>query len=75
MLYDNYGLDFICKTTLKIEKSKFNDLNHLVAMSMAGITAGSRFPGPLNSDLGKIGINLIPFPRLHYFMTGFSPLT
>merc|ERR1712070_642167 len=29
----------------------------------------------LNSDLRKLAVNLIPFPRLHFFMTGFSPLT
>merc|ERR1712178_586371 len=23
----------------------------------------------------KIAVNLIPFPRLHFFMTGFAPLT
>merc|ERR1712149_165785 len=29
----------------------------------------------LNSDLRKLGVNLIPFPRLHFFFTGFTPLT
>merc|ERR1712159_767358 len=29
----------------------------------------------LNSDMRKLGVNLIPFPRLHFFMTGFAPLT
>ena len=23
----------------------------------------------------KLAVNLVPFPRLHFFMTGFSPLT
>ncbi|KAG8493693.1 hypothetical protein CXB51_011738 [Gossypium anomalum] len=34
-----------------------------------------RFPGQLNSDLRKLAVNLIPFPRLHFFMVGFAPLT
>merc|ERR1711939_215852 len=34
-----------------------------------------RFPGQLNQDLRKIAVNLIPFPRLHFFMIGFAPLT
>merc|ERR1711988_77318 len=34
-----------------------------------------RFPGQLNSDLRKLAVNMIPFPRLHFFMTGFTPLT
>ncbi|VAH19200.1 unnamed protein product [Triticum turgidum subsp. durum] len=29
----------------------------------------------LNSDLRKLAVNLIPFPRLHFFMVGFAPLT
>eukprot|EP00439_Symbiodinium_sp_Y106_P072660 s1187_g13.t1 len=29
----------------------------------------------LNCDLRKIAVNLVPFPRLHFFMTGFAPLT
>ncbi|KAF9686719.1 hypothetical protein SADUNF_Sadunf02G0018600 [Salix dunnii] len=33
------------------------------------------FPGQLNSDLRKLAVNLIPFPRLHFFMVGFAPLT
>ncbi|EGR27996.1 hypothetical protein IMG5_185210 [Ichthyophthirius multifiliis] len=33
------------------------------------------FPGQLNSDLRKLAVNLIPFPRLHFFMIGFAPLT
>merc|ERR1711877_9671 len=34
-----------------------------------------RFPGQLNSDLRKMAVNLIPFPRLHFFLVGFAPLT
>lgn len=34
-----------------------------------------RFPGQLNCDLRKLAVNLIPFPRLHFFMPGFAPLT
>ena len=31
--------------------------------------------GQLNSDLRKLATNLVPFPRLHFFMPGFAPLT
>lgn len=41
---------------------------------MSGVTAGLRFPGQLNSDLRKMCVNLVPFPRLHFFMIGFAPL-
>ncbi|GKC33306.1 tubulin beta-2 chain [Tanacetum coccineum] len=29
----------------------------------------------LNSDLRKLAVNLIPLPRLYFFMVGFAPLT
>ena len=53
----------------------YGDLNHLISATMSGVTASLRFPGQLNADLRKIAVNLIPFPRLHFFMVGFSPLT
>merc|ERR1712177_40028 len=31
--------------------------------------------GQLNGDLRKLAVNLIPFPRLHFFVIGFAPLT
>ena len=42
---------------------------------MSGITTCLRFPGQLNSDLRKMAVNLVPVPRLHFFMVGFAPLT
>merc|ERR1712060_670456 len=53
----------------------YGDLNHLVSAAMSGVTTCLRFPGQLNSDLRKLAVNLVPFPRLHFFMTGFAPLT
>merc|ERR1712166_1307173 len=41
----------------------------------SGVTSCLRFPGQLNADLRKLAVNLIPFPRLHFFMLGFAPLT
>nr|TKR63967.1 hypothetical protein D5086_0000320020 [Populus alba] len=43
--------------------------------TMSGVTCCLRFPSQLNSDLRKLAVNLIPFPRLHFFMVGFAPLT
>jgi len=42
---------------------------------MSGITCCLRFPGQLNSDLRKLAVNLIPFPRLHFFLVGTAPLS
>jgi tubulin beta len=74
MCIDNEALYDICFRTLKLTNPTYGDLNHLVSIVMAGITASLRFPGQLNADLRKLAVNLIPFPRLHFFMVGFAPL-
>merc|ERR1712142_1314408 len=71
---DNEALYDICFRTLKLTTPTYGDLNHLVSAAMSGGTCGLRFPGQLNGDLRKLAVNLIPFPRLHFFMIGFAPL-
>merc|ERR1712106_500128 len=46
-----------------------------VSATMSGVTTCLRFPGQLNADLRKLAVNMVPFPRLHFFMPGFAPLT
>jgi len=75
MVIDNEALYDICFRTLKLTTPTYGDLNHLVSMAMSGTTCCLRFPGQLNSDLRKLAVNLIPFPRLHFFMIGIAPLT
>lgn len=72
---DNEALYDICFRTLKLPTPTYGDLNHLVSSTMAGVTTCLRFPGQLNSDLRKLAVNMVPFPRLHFFMPGFAPLT
>merc|ERR1711939_344043 len=72
---DNETLYDICMRTLKLSNPSYGDLNHLVSAVMSGITTCLRFPGQLNSDLRKLAVNMVPFPRLHFFMVGFAPLT
>jgi tubulin beta len=75
MVLDNEALYDICFRTLKLTTPTYGDLNHLVSACMSGVTCSLRFPGQLNCDLRKLAVNLIPFPRLHFFMLGFAPLT
>ncbi|GBP70585.1 Tubulin beta-3 chain [Eumeta japonica] len=72
---DNEALYDICYRTLKIPNPTYGDLNHLVSLTMSGVTTCLRFPGQLNADLRKLAVNMVPFPRLHFFMPGFAPLT
>ncbi|KAK9892757.1 hypothetical protein WA026_021950 [Henosepilachna vigintioctopunctata] len=72
---DNEALYDICFRTLKLTSPTYGDLNHLVSLTMSGVTTCLRFPGQLNADLRKLAVNMVPFPRLHFFMPGFVPLT
>lgn len=72
---DNEALYDICQRTLKLSQPTHSDLNQLVSAVMSGITTCLRFPGQLNSDLRKLAVNLVPFPRLHFFMVGYAPLS
>ncbi|RYP88849.1 hypothetical protein DL769_000215 [Monosporascus sp. CRB-8-3] len=72
---DNEALYDICQRTLKLPQPSYGDLNHLVSTVMSGISMSLRFPGQLNSDLRKLAVNMVPFPRLHFFMVGYAPLT
>ncbi|CAL1544362.1 unnamed protein product [Lymnaea stagnalis] len=72
---DNEALYDICFRTLKLSTPTYGDLNHLVSITMSGVTTSLRFPGQLNADLRKLAVNMVPFPRLHFFMPGFAPLT
>ncbi|XP_048005851.1 tubulin beta chain-like [Leguminivora glycinivorella] len=72
---DNEALYDICFRTLKLQTPTYGDLNHLVSATMSGVTTCLRFPGQLNADLRKLAVNMVPFPRLHFFMPGFAPLT
>ena len=72
---DNEALFEMCSRSLQIPAPTYGDLNHLVSLTMSGVTTSLRFPGQLNADLRKLAVNMVPFPRLHFFMPGFAPLT
>lgn len=71
---DNEALYDICMRKLKLPSPSYEDLNHLISHVMSGITTCFRFPGQLNSDLRKLAVNMVPFPRLHFFMPSYAPL-
>ena len=59
---DNEALYDICMNTLKTSKPSYGDLNHLVSMTMSGVTTCLRFPGQLNADLRKLSVNMVTTP-------------
>ncbi|KAH8828784.1 beta tubulin [Flagelloscypha sp. PMI_526] len=76
-LMDNETIyDFIWKR-FNLRRPQYSDLNSLISQVMAGVTTFFRFPSQnsLNSDLRRLSVNMIPFPRLHFLETGLAPLT
>jgi len=73
-IVDNEALYNINHNVLKNQSPTYAELNSLVAQVTCGITASLRFPGKLNGDLRKLGVNLVPFPRLHFFLISQAPL-
>ncbi|KAJ2924641.1 hypothetical protein H1R20_g12446, partial [Candolleomyces eurysporus] len=77
---DNEALYDICVKTMKITNPEFDHLNNIIAKVMCGVSTSLRFPGQLNGDLRKLGMNLIPFPRnglyvqLHFLMPSYAPM-
>lgn len=71
---DNEALFNISSNLLKNVEPTYGELNSLIAQAICGITASLRFPGKLNGDLRKLGVNLVPFPRLHFFLISQAPL-
>lgn len=72
--FHNESLLDICQNTLKLQQTTHSDMNNLIAMTMAGITACFRYPGQHNTDLRKMLTNMCPYPRLHFFIPGYAPL-
>jgi len=73
-IIDNEALYNISHNVLKQNAPTYAELNYLISCVMAGVTASLRFPGKLNGDLRKLGVNLVPFPRLHFFLISQAPL-
>jgi len=73
-IVDNEALYNISHNVLKKKEPTYAELNSLISQVTCGITASLRFPGKLNGDLRKLGVNLVPFPRLHFFLVSQAPL-
>jgi len=73
-IIDNEALYNINYNILKNTQPTYEELNSLIADACCGITSSLRFPGKLNGDLRKLGVNLVPFPRLHFFLVSQAPI-
>lgn len=75
VVLDNTALHRIAAERLHMENPTFAQINKLVSTVMSVSTATLRYPGYMNNDLIGLIASLIPTPRLHFLMTGYTPLT
>lgn len=75
VVLDNTALNRIAVDRLKIANPSFYQVNSLVSTVMAASTTTLRYPGYMNNDLVGLLASLIPTPRCHFLMTGYTPLT
>ena len=73
-LFDNEAIYKICKDNLEVERPAYSNLNRLICQNVSSITSSLRFPGQLNVDLSEFEVNLVPFPKIHYPLSSYSPI-
>jgi tubulin gamma len=75
VVLDNTALNRIAVDRLNLDAPTFEQTNAIVSTVMATSTSTLRYPGYMNNDLIGLVASLIPTPRCHFLMTGFTPLT
>jgi len=74
VVLDNTALNRIAVDRLKLDNPTVNQLNSLVSTVMAASTTTLRYPGYMNNDLVGLIASLVPTPRCHFLMTGYTPI-
>jgi tubulin gamma len=74
VVLDNTALNAIAAERLHLSNPTVGQLNSLVSTVMAASTSTLRYPGYMNNDLVGLIASLIPTPRCHFLITGYTPL-
>eukprot|EP01102_Stenamoeba_stenopodia_P000111 TRINITY_DN10083_c0_g1_i2.p1 TRINITY_DN10083_c0_g1~~TRINITY_DN10083_c0_g1_i2.p1 ORF type:complete len:455 (-),score=87.75 TRINITY_DN10083_c0_g1_i2:132-1496(-) len=75
VVLDNAALEQIAVNQLHLDTPTFPQLNALVSTVMAASTTTLRYPGYMNNDMIGLIASLIPTPRCHFLVTGYTPLS
>jgi len=74
VVVDNTALNRIAEKQLELSDPSFKETNAIVSTVMAASTTTLRYPGYMNNDLVGLVASLVPTPRCHFLMTGYTPL-
>lgn len=75
VVLDNTALNRIAVDRLKLTNPSLAQTNSLVSTVMAASTTTLRYPSYMNNDMIGLLASLIPTPRCHFLMTGYTPLS
>eukprot|EP00760_Papus_ankaliazontas_P011660 PhM_4_TR14933/c0_g1_i1/m.10792/K10389/TUBG; tubulin gamma len=75
VVLDNTALTRIATDHLRLRTPTIEQMNSIVSTVMAASTTTLRYPGYMNNDLMGLLSSLIPAPRCHFVMTGYTPIT
>ena len=75
VIIDNLALHRIATDRLKLQAPSNTQINQIVSTIMCASTTTLRYPGYMNNDLMGLVASLIPTPRCHFLMTGYTPIT
>lgn len=74
VVLDNTSLDRIVEKNYEAAAS-FDQANALIATVMSASTQTLRFPGFMVNDLSSLVGCLVPTPRLHFLISGYTPIS
>ena len=75
IVLDNPALNNIATDRIKINSPTMQQVNSLISTVMSASTTTLRYPGYMNNDLISLIAPLVPTPRCHFLMTGYTPIT
>lgn len=73
VMLDNNAIYDICTKQLDVERAGYGNLNRVIAQAMSSLTTSIRFDGALNFDMTEFETNLVPYPRVHFMLSSYSP--
>lgn len=75
VVLDNSALHSIAENRIKISSPNISQTNSLISTVMSASTSTLRYPGYMNNDLVSLVAPLVPTPRCHFLITGYTPIT
>lgn len=74
-MMDNEATYAICANKLSIPMPSYLNINRLISQVVSSTTASLRFSGDMNVDLNEFQTNLVPYPRVHFPLVSYAPLS